>query len=432
MTRFRLRYAGPVAALDATSRRALLDRGTPDDEALRLTVSSILEAVQRDGDEALVALAREFDGVPKLSIAVPHREVKRALDAIDADLRAAMERSIERLQAVHRTFAPVASEVEVSPGIVVGRRVDPLDRIGVYAPGGRTPYPSSVLMGAIPARVAGVREVILCSPPGPSGTVPQVVLAAAALAGVDSVFALGGAGAIAAMAFGTQTVPRVDRIVGPGNAYTTEAKAQVSRSTGIDLLAGPSELLVIADAEADMACIAREMLAQAEHDPLATSLAVLVDDDGGALVEALSDRLHAYDRRRVIRESLAGRGGVLSASSMDEAVAFANEFAPEHLLLMTKDADAVLSRVRHAGSVFVGASSSVTFGDYATGANHVLPTGGLARSASGLSTEHFVRWTTYQRVAPGTAVALAADVERLAMAERLDGHARAAAAWREA
>lgn len=429
MRPLRLRWTGALAGLDPGMRRELLDRGSSEDEGLRLTVSSILEAVQRDGDDALRALAREFDGVSALTIEVPRREWRRALEQIDGKLRDAMERTIERLRIVHRAFAPAASEIEVSPGIVVGRRADPLDRVGVYAPGGRAPYPSSLLMGAIPARVAGVREVIVCSPPGANGAVPEIILAAAELAGVDALFALGGAGAIAAMAFGTATVPRVDRIVGPGNAYTTEAKAQVARTTGIDLLAGPSELLVIADSGADMAAIAREMLAQAEHDPLATSLGVLVDDDGSTLLTELSARLHSYDRRDVIHEALARRGGILSAATVDEAVRFANAFAPEHLLLMTADPGQVLPLVRNAGTVFIGAASSVSFGDYATGSNHVLPTGGLARSSSGLSTEHFVRWTTYQRVAASAARELADDVERFALAERLDGHARAAAAW---
>jgi histidinol dehydrogenase len=231
------------------------------------------------------------------------------------------------------------------------------------------------------------------------------------------------------MAFGTRTVPRVDRIVGPGNAFTTEAKALVSRVTGIDLLAGPSELLIIADDTAAPAAVAREMLAQAEHDTDVTVVAIVVGRDAEPLREVLGTMIGGYGRRDVIRDALHTRGGVLEAASVAEAVAFAADFAPEHLLLAVREPEVVLPLVRNAGMVFLGLESSVSFGDYATGANHVLPTGGLARSSSGLSTEHFVRWTAYQRVAVPAARGLALDVAALATAESLDGHARAAAAW---
>jgi histidinol dehydrogenase len=326
----------------------------------------------------------------------------------------------------------MAQEAESEPGILVGRRPDPLGRVGVYAPGGRAAYPSSVLMGIVPARVAGVGEIILCSPPDRATAQPaEVVLAAAALAGADRVFALGGAGAIAAMAFGTPSVPRVDRIVGPGNAYVAEAKLQVASAVAIDSPAGPSELLVLCDGSADAALVAREMLAQAEHDPLAAVVAITTSDQlARRIVAELSEQLPSQPRATIAAEALAGQGAVLVVSDLDEGISSANAYAAEHLLLLVTEPETVLGGLRTAGTVFVGASSSVAFGDYLTGANHVLPTGGLARSYSGLSTLDFVRWTTWQRVSPAAAARLADDVATFADAEGLAGHAAAARAWR--
>jgi histidinol dehydrogenase len=326
----------------------------------------------------------------------------------------------------------MAQETESEPGVIVGRRPDPLGRVGVYAPGGRAAYPSSVLMGIVPARVAGVGEVILCSPPSrDTGAPSDVVLAAAALAGADRVFALGGAGAIAAMAYGTASVPRVDRIVGPGNAYVAEAKLQVSSAVAIDSPAGPSELLVLSDGSADPSLVAREMLAQAEHDPLAAVVAITTSARAAqVIVDALAAQLPEQERAEICRAALAGQGAVLWAESPSECIAFANSYAAEHLLLVVDALDDVLVQLRNVGTVFVGPSASVAFGDYMTGANHVLPTGGLARSYSGLSTLDFVRWTTYQRVTTDAAAELADAVGVFADAERLPGHALAARAWR--
>jgi len=287
-------------------------------------------------------------------------------------------------------------------------------------------------MGVVPARVAGVAEVIVCSPPGASGRPSAVLLAAAELAGADRVFAVGGAGALAAMAFGTTTIPRVDRIVGPGNAYVAEAKLQVAGACAIDSPAGPSELLIIADGSADADVLATEIIAQAEHDPLAA--VVLVATEGvllGQVERAVVRRLPGEARSDVIRDALSGRGALLLAESMDEALSFAAEFAPEHALAYCADAEGVTSRLRNAGTIFVGGSSSVAFGDYMTGANHVLPTGGLARSYSGLSTLDFYRWTTWQRIDRTAAASLAEDVGVLADAEGLPGHAAAARQWKE-
>ena len=426
-----LRWSGRCRDLDPAARRALFERSLDDEDELRERTAEIVARVRRDGDAALRALALAFDGVSLDAIEVPRATWSRALDALDPVLRRAMERSVRNLAAVHRAFMPVVQETESEPGVIVGRRPDALRCVGVYAPGGRAAYPSSVLMGVVPARIAGVGEIVLCSPPErATGRPADVVLAAAALAGASRVFTLGGAGAIAAMAYGTRSVPRVDRIVGPGNAYVAEAKLQVSNVVAIDSPAGPSELLVLCDDTADAALVAREMLAQAEHDPLAAVVAVAAS---AAAAEAigleLAAQLGAQPRAPIVSAALAGGGAVLWADSRDEAIDFANAYAAEHLLLLVSDEDVVLGRLRNAGTIFVGASSSVAFGDYMTGANHVLPTGGLARSYSGLSTGDFVRWTTYQRVTPGAAARLAADVGAFADAEGLAGHAMAARAW---
>jgi histidinol dehydrogenase len=427
-----LRFTGMLSALSVDDVRALMDRTTSSDDAVRSRTAEIIARVRRDGDAALVAMAREFDGAMLQEIEVPRPAWEDALGTLEPALRTAMERAATNIRAAHEAFRPVASEVETEPGVVVGRRPDPLRRVGVYAPGGRAAYPSSVLMGVVPARVAGVEEIVVCSPAGADGLPNGVVLAAAALGGAHRVFAAGGAGAIAAMAYGTATVPRVDRIVGPGNAYVAEAKLQVAGTVAIDAPAGPSELLVLADFSADPMQVARELLAQAEHDPRAAVLAVAVGDElASEVATALAHLLPQQPRREIVAAALSAQGGVLVAQDYDEAVAFANAYAPEHLLLAIYDAEqgAVLARLRNAGTVFVGASSSVAFGDYMTGANHVLPTGGLARSYSGLSTLDFVRWTTYQRVTQRAAASMAEDVGAFADSEGLPAHAAAARFW---
>ena len=430
MDRVTFALRGSLGGLSATQRRLLFDRSTSSDDRIRARVAGVVADVRQRGDAALRALALELDGVALESLEVPRHEWQRALDALDPALRGAMERSAANVAAAHRAFLPSAQETETEPGIVVGRRPDPLARVGVYAPGGRAAYPSSVLMGAVPARVAGVGEVVLCSPPSSGGRPTGVVLAAAALASVDRVFALGGAGAVAAMAFGTESVPRVDRVVGPGNAFVAEAKLQVSGAVAIDSPAGPSELLVLADDSADPALVARELVAQAEHDPDASAVAVVIGEAVARAIEAaLAAAVPNAGRLAIVSEALARRGGVLHCESLDDAIAFANEFAGEHVLLVVREPHRVLDRLRGAGTVFVGQASSVAFGDYMTGANHVLPTGGLARCYSGLSVLDYFRWTTYQRVTAVAAARMSADVATFASAEGLPGHAAAARAW---
>jgi histidinol dehydrogenase len=426
---------GAVSTLDAAARTALFDRTTSGDVGVREGAARILARVRAEGDAALLAFAREFDGVTLTTVEVPRAQWDAALASIDPALRRALERAAANIRTVHEAFRPTPREVTTVDGAVIGRRPDPLARVGVYAPGGRATYPSSLLMGAIPARVAGVREVIVCSPPDASGAPSAVLLAAAAIAGVDRVFAVGGAGAIGAMAYGTASIPAVDRIVGPGNAWVAEAKLQVSGMVGIDSPAGPSELLVLADASASPVVIAREMLAQAEHDPVA---AVVLVTESAALLESvereLVARVDAEPRAEVIRAAFAARGALLTVASRDEAIAFANAWAAEHLLLAVaaESQDATLAQLRSAGTIFVGETASVAFGDYMSGANHVLPTGGLSRIWSGLSTLDFVRWTTWQKIGRDSARALARDVDIFATAEGLPAHAATARQWSDA
>jgi histidinol dehydrogenase len=427
----RMRFRGPVHALSDADRAQLLDRTPAPDDMVRTTSEAIIDVVRRDGDAALISLAREYDKVRLKSLEVPRDVWRDALRSLDPSLRAAMERAAANIRAVHAAAVPQRVEIAPEPGVIIGRRPDPLHRVGVYAPGGRAAYPSSVLMGVIPARVAGVAEVMICAPPTSKGQPEPATLAAAELSGADRVFAVGGAGAIAAMAYGTASIPRVDRIVGPGNAYVAQAKLLVSNVVGIDAPAGPSELLIVADDSADPTHLAAEMLAQAEHDPEAVVALVATDETlGSKVLDAIEKLLPVQGRRTIIERAFAERGAILTVPSLRDALTFANLFAPEHLLLATRDADTLLGDVRSTGTVFVGETSSVTFGDYITGANHVLPTGGLARSYSGLSTADFVRWTTYQRVDRDAAARLAQDVAVFAEAEHLPAHAAAARAWR--
>lgn len=426
-----VRFTGTLAALPTETKRALLERSFSVDEGLSMKVRALVAEVRAEGDAALLRFARTFDAVKLEALEVPRAELARALATLDPTVRRGLERAVKNLERVARATLPGPSEVEVEPGVVVGRRADPFARVGVYAPGGQAAYPSSVLMGVVPARAAGVAEVIVCSPPGPTGLPSDVVLAAAALAGAHRVFALGGAGAIAAMAYGTTSVPRVDRIVGPGNAWVAEAKRQVAGDVGIDAPAGPSEILVVADDGANATLIARELLAQAEHDADACVVALVQGDTLANEVLAVLDReVETLPRREIISQALRARGAVLSMNHPDEAWSFVEDFAAEHLLLSLREPRRALPKVRNAGTVFLGASSSVAFGDYLTGANHVLPTAGAARRFSGLSVLDFVRWQTWQQVTPDAAARLSEDVEALALSEGLSAHAAAAAQWK--
>jgi histidinol dehydrogenase len=422
---------GRLADLPPESLERLLDRRPRDDPGLASKVADLVRDVRARGDAALREMAERFDGAELSALEVPRARWRDAVADLDPGVRSALERAAANIRVFHEAQVPAAVTVEVEPGVRITRAWVPLERVGVYAPGGRAAYPSSVLMGVVPARAAGVDEVVVCSPPDPSGLPSEEVLAAAEIAGADRLFALGGAGAIAALAYGTSSVPAVDAIVGPGNRWVTEAKRQVAGHLVIDAPAGPSEVLVLADSGSYPRLIALELLAQSEHDPDACAVLVSTSEQLGAQVEdELAALVDEAPRADIVRKALAAAGALLWADSLDEAIDFANRYAPEHLSVMTENATDDASRVQNAGSTFVGHASSVAFGDYITGANHVLPTGGRARSFSGLSTHHFLRSFTVQEIDGGGAAALARDTAILAEAEGLPGHAAAALARR--
>ena len=409
-----------VAELSPDERAALFDRDAGIG-AVRADVDDIVDRVRREGDVALREFAEEFDDVTVGNLDVTD-EAERAYESVDDDVREAIETAADNVRAFHERQLPDDWRASFD-GRELGRRFRPLERVGVYAPGGTAAYPSSVLMGAVPAAVAGVDHVAVATPPAEE--LPAPTLAAAHVAGVDAVYRVGGAQAVAALAHGTETVAPVQKVVGPGNRWVTAAKAAVRGDVEIDFLAGPSELLVVCDATADPELVAADLLAQAEHDPNASVVCVTDDEaTAEAVAEACDRQADRRDRSDVIREALDDdASGVLLARSMSEAVLFAEEYAAEHLSVVAADDESVLDRVDSAGSVFLGAFSPVAAGDYATGTNHVLPTGGLAKVAGGLSVDQFLRSTTVQRLDAEALSALQETVTTLARAEGLEAHA---------
>ncbi|MBM4185731.1 MAG: histidinol dehydrogenase [Gemmatimonadetes bacterium] len=426
-----LRFTGSLEALSAGDRQLLRDRsrGIPDD--VRRRAREIVATVAAEGDVAVRRWTRELDRVEPGPVVVPAERVEAAVRRLPKPVDTALRRAASNIETFHRACAPRVVECETEPGVLLRRVPHPVARVAVYAPGGRASYPSSVLMGVIPAKVAGCRSVAVVSPPGSDGVPPDPILAAAAIAGADRVYAIGGAQAIGALGYGTETVAAVDRIVGPGNAYVTEAKLAVAHRVGIDGPAGPTELLAIVDRTSPLDAVAIEMIAQAEHDPDATVVALVIGDQDlcRRLLDRLTDRVADANRGEIVRAAFRGQGGVLFTPTVAAAQQFANEFAAEHLLLATAEAEPLAAGIDTAGAVFVGPSSSVVFGDYLSGGNHVLPTSGLARAFSGLGTETFVRWVTEQRVDSRAAARLSRDTALLATIEGFPGHRAAAEQW---
>ena len=398
-------------------------------------VRAIIERVRDGGDRALVELSERFDGARPTAIRVPNDRCQRALEAVEPERLEALTVAKRNLERFHSAQPRHEEGVDVLPGVRAWREFRAIDRIGVYAPGGRAAYPSSVLMAVVPARIAGVREIAVCCPAGASGEPPASVLAACALLGVDEVYAVGGAHAIAALALGTPTIRRVDKIFGPGGAWVNAAKLALFEDVAIDLPAGPSEVTVWADTAADPDWVASELVAQAEHGPDSVVAAVLSDDlapDGTSGKEAMAAQIRTAAAARLARlegapreaaaASLA-RGAILVAGSDSEGARWVNQLATEHLSLQRRDAEEVVGSVRHAGSVFVGGYAPVAAGDYCSGTNHVLPTGGRARAVSGLSVADFGRWIQVQRVDREGLAALASTIQVLAEWEGLPAHA---------
>ena len=408
---------------------ALLAFEAAQDPQVDTAVAAILADVKQRGDAALLEYTQRFDRVAAGSAAeleIGRAELQRALDDLPATQRAALETAAARVRAYHERQRAQSWSYTEEDGTRLGQQVTPLERVGIYVPGGKAAYPSSVLMNALPAKVAGVDEIIMVVPT-PGGERNALVMAAAALAGVDRVFTVGGAQAVAALAYGTATIPAVDKIVGPGNAYVAAAKRRVFGMVGIDMVAGPSEILIICDGATDPDWIAMDMFSQAEHDELAQ--AILLSPDA-AFIErvatSIERQLAGMPRQAVIRAALENRGALIEVRDLDEACAISNRIAPEHLELSLQDAESWLPKIRNAGAVFIGSHTSEALGDYCAGPNHVLPTSRSARFSSPLGVYDFQKRTSVIAVSPRGAQSLGAVAAELARGEGLTAHAQSA------
>ncbi len=410
--------------LTVQESQRLLDRAGGIQDVTE-TVSGILEDVRTKGDAALRQYTKQFDGVDTDDIEVDSGTIEAALDTVKPNLLEHLRTAADNIRAFHRAQLGESQWfMESSPGIMLGQKTTPLAVVGAYVPGGRASYPSTALMTVIPAKVAGVKNVVVCTPPGPDGVNP-LTLAAAHIAGADHVYQVGGVQAVGAMAYGTETVPAVDKIVGPGNVYVTAAKMMVRDRCEIDFPAGPSEVLIIADDTANPLFIAADMLAQAEHDPNAVSVLVTTSADVAEKVKAdLLEMAGTAVRKEIIQQSLEN-AAILVTDSLEECIDYSNKFAPEHLEIITADDEKVLEEITNAGSIFLGQYTPVSVGDYASGTNHVLPTAGYGRIYSGLNVDHFVKKSTIQKLSREGLAKLEGTITSLAEAEGLSAHAEA-------
>lgn len=408
---------------------SLLDRDTAEDRAVEVTVREIIDAVRAEGDAALLHYGRQFDRLEisdATELEIAPEKLKAAYQGLAESVQEALSIAAGRIRTYHEKEVAQSWSYTEEDGTRLGQIITPLDRVGVYVPGGKAAYPSSVLMTVTPAKVAGVKETIMVVPT-PDGEVNPAVLAAAYLVGVDRVFCIGGAQAVAALAYGTQTVPRVDKIVGPGNIYVATAKRQVFGQVGIDMIAGPSEVVVIADKNAHADWAVMDLFAQAEHDELAQS--ILITDSqafANAAEVSISRQLPQMERRSIIEQSLGDYGAIIVTQSAAESVEIANRIAPEHLELMVDDVEQMLPLIRHAGAIFAGRYSAESLGDYCAGPNHVLPTAGTARFSSPLGVYDYQKRSSLIQVSEQGADHIARVASTLARCEGLTGHARSA------
>ncbi len=390
------------------------------------TVRNVLQAVKNQGDRAVLDFTREFDGqifTPQ-ELRVSGAQLDAAYQQVSPDLLAAIQLAARQIEAFHRQRTPKSWVQFLDDGVVLGKRYTPVDRAGLYIPGGRAAYPSTVLMNAIPAKVAGVQRIVMVTPPGPEKAMNAAVLVAAQEAGVEEIYQVGGAQAIAALAYGTETIPSVDVITGPGNIYVMLAKRLVFGTVGIDSLAGPSEVLVIADGKANPVHVAADLLAQAEHDPMAAAILLTPDSALARQVVAEVDRqLVDHPRRLLTEKAIAHYGLIAIVESLEVAVELSNQFAPEHLELEVEDPWALLEKIRHAGAIFLGSSTPEAVGDYLAGPNHTLPTSGAARYASALGVETFMKHSSLIEYSPSALQKLGGAIQTLAQAEGLHSHA---------
>jgi len=399
------------------------------DEKLEATVAGILADVRKRGDAAVLEYTRKFDRLPLADAAgmeLSRAELRTAFDGLPAEQRSALEQAAQRVTDYHKKQVQASWSYTDDDGTLLGQQVTPLDRVGLYVPGGKAAYPSSVLMNALPAKVAGVAELVMVVPT-PDGVKNQLVLAAAYLAGVDRVFCIGGAQAVAALAYGTATIPKVDKIVGPGNAYVAAAKRRVFGVCGIDMIAGPSEILVICDGQTDPDWIAMDLFSQAEHDELAQAILLSPDEKFiAAVAQSATRQLEKMPRRDIIRTALENRGALIHVADLDEACVISNRIAPEHLELSIADPQAWLPKLKHAGAIFMGRYTSEALGDYCAGPNHVLPTSGTARFSSPLGVYDFQKRSSLIQVSATGAQKLGDIASVLAFGEGLQAHAQSA------
>ena len=390
-------------------------------------VAEVIRRVRAEGDKALLEYSEKWDGAKLTSLRVTQEEIDEAVAAVEPAFLDILREAAANIRRFHEKQVRVSFLQNEQAGVVTGQKIIPLDRAGLYVPGGTAAYPSTVLMDAIPARIAGCREVVMVTPPDKQGKVNPVILAAASVAGVDQIYKVGGSQAIAALAYGTESIPRVDKIVGPGNAFVAEAKKQVYGTVAIDMIAGPSEILIVADSSANAKFVAADLLSQAEHDRLAS--AVLVTDDE-ALAQAVQTeverQLPLLAREEIARESIDKNGKIIVAQTLEEAIDISNAIAPEHLELCVTDPFAILDRVRHAGSIFMGHYCPEALGDYFAGPNHTLPTSGTARFSSPLSVDDFVKKAQYTYYTAEALGRVADKVAYFADREGLTAHARSA------
>ena len=390
-------------------------------------VADIIATVRRDGDRALLEYTERFDKAKLAELRVTPAEMAEGLAAVEPEFIAILERAAENIRKFHEAQKRQSFIINDIDGVVMGQKIIPVDRAGLYVPGGTAAYPSTVLMDAIPAKIAGVGEVVMVTPPSADGKVNPAILAAANVAGVDKIFKVGGAQAIAALAYGTESIPKVDKIVGPGNAFVAEAKKQVFGQVSIDMIAGPSEILVVSDGRSDPKVVAADLLSQAEHDKNAS--AVLVTDSA-ELAERVSDELERQipllDRAEIARASIDNNGKIIVADTLDVVIDIANEIAPEHLELCVDNPFDYLDKIRHAGSVFMGRNCPEALGDYLAGPNHTLPTSGTAKFSSPLSVDDFIKKTQYTYFTADALKRVAYDVAAFATKEGLTAHARSA------
>lgn len=390
-------------------------------------VRQIIADVVKDKDTALFTYCQRFDGAALSALEVTQQELEEAYDAVEPELIRILQKAAENIRKFHQSQVRNSYIINDLDGIIMGQKVIPMDRVGIYVPGGTAAYPSTVLMDSIPAKIAGCGQIVMVTPPGKDGKINPAILAAAKIAGVDRIFKIGGAQAIAALAYGTESVPKVDKIVGPGNAFVAEAKRQVFGQVAIDMIAGPSEILVVADSSCNPAYVAADMLSQAEHDKLAS--AVLVTDSmelAKAVAEQIEQQIATLSRCEIARESVDKNGKIIVADTLDAAIEIANAIAPEHLELCVDNPFDYLDKIRHAGSIFMGKYCPEALGDYLAGPNHTLPTSGTARFSSPLSVDDFVKKSQYTYYTPAALKEVARDVAYFAKTEGLTGHARSA------